>query len=158
VVVGSKSTTTSEPSTPTTTLDPTRTAILAAYRASSSAYYDVATHYPVDPTDVQLPQYMAGQELNRVRNALTILAHLGRVLRGPPVDHSMATVKQLVGNAAVVADCDYDQTTTVDAKTGQVVDRPATGRTLINAELELMDDGWKVTVFNIVSHGCTVSA
>jgi hypothetical protein len=157
VVGGSKTITSTAPST-TTTLDPTRTAILAAYRASSSAYYSVATHYPVNPSDPELPVYMAGQELNRVRNALTILAHLGRVLRGPPVDHSMAIVKQLVGDAAVVADCDYDQTTTVDAKTGQVLDKPATMRTLVNAELQLMDGGWKVTRFNIVSHGCAVSA
>jgi hypothetical protein len=150
-------TTTAAPST-ATTLDPTKTAILAAYRASSSASYVAATHYPVDPSDGRLSLYMAGDELNRVRNALTLLAHLGHVLRGPPVDTSMAMVKQLVGSAAVVADCDFDQTATVDAKTGTVVDPAPSQRTLVDAELHVMDGVWKVTRFSIVRQGCTSAA
>jgi hypothetical protein len=117
-----------------------------------------ASHYPVDPTDDRLPLFMAGDELNRVRNQLTVLAHLGHVLRGPPVDTSMATVKQLVGIAAVVADCDLDQTATVDGKTGQIVEPAPNQRTLINAEVELMDGTWKVTRFSIVRVGCAASA
>jgi hypothetical protein len=69
----------------------------------------------------------------------------------------MATVKELVGNAAVVADCGFDRTATVDEKTGQVVQLAPTQRTLINAEVDLMDGVWKVTRFNIVRVGCAAS-
>jgi hypothetical protein len=156
-VGGASNATTTTVATTTTTLDPTRTAILAAYRASSSANYVAATHYPVDPTDGRLSSFMAGEELNRVRNELTVLAHLGRVLRGPPVDTSMATVKQVVGEVAVVADCDFDQTATIDGKTGQIHDPAPTRRTLINAEVDLMAGMWKVTRFSIVWAGCVAS-
>jgi hypothetical protein len=66
----------------------------------------------------------------------------------------MATVKQLAATAAVIADCDFDQTATIDVKTGQVVQAAPTQRTLINAEVDLLDGTWKVTRVSIVRHGC----
>jgi hypothetical protein len=155
VVGRSNSTTTS---TPTTTLDPTRTAILAAYRAHWADIEAVDTHYPVDPTNQILTNHMAATELNFVRSSLTVLNHLGQVLKGPPVDTRMAMVKQLVGNAAVVIDCDFDQSVRVNAATGQTLDQPPSHRTLLNAEVELVGGAWKVTKLNIVSQACTAAA
>ena len=156
-VVGGSTSTTTEPSTPTTPLDSTRTAILAAYRAHWADIEAVDTHYPVDPTNQILTDHMAATELNFVRSSLTVLNHLGQVLKGPPVDTSMATVKQLVGNAAVVTDCDLDQSVRVSAATGQTLDQPRTHRTLVNAEVELVGGAWKVTKLNIVSQACTAA-
>jgi hypothetical protein len=154
---GSNTTTTTAPAT-TTTLDPTRTAILAAYRAHWADIEAVDTHYPVDPTNQILTDHMAATELNFVRSSLTVLNHLGQVLKGPPVDTSMAMVKQLAGNAAVVVDCDFDQSVRVNVATGQTLDQPSAHRTLINAEMELVGAAWKVTKLNIVSQACSAAA
>ncbi len=143
---------------PTTTVDPTKAAILAAYRASWTDYNDVATHFPVDPTNPILTIHMAGSQLDHVRNALTVLRFQGQVTEGPPPDTSLAVVKQVVGDAAVVADCGFDASTTINAATRQIITPPATQRTLVNAELELAGGVWKVTRSSVVRVGCSASA
>jgi hypothetical protein len=150
------STTTAAPTT-STTLDPTKAAILAAYRASWADFDVVATHYPVDPTNPVLTNHMAGNQLIRVRNSLTALKLQDLVLQGPPVDTSLALVNQIIGNAAVVADCDFDPSVSVKGTTGQPIDKPTTRRTLINAELQLISGTWKVTKSTTVRVGCNAS-
>src|SRR5262249_25663033 len=136
---------------------PTRTAILDAYRASWADFDLVATHYPVDPTNPVLTNHMADDHLNRVRNRLTALKLQGLVLQGPAVDTTLALVNQIVRNAAVVADCDYDPSVTVNGRTGQAVDTPSNQRTLINVELQIIDGAWKVTKSTTVRVGCANS-
>jgi hypothetical protein len=150
-------TTTSPTTTPmtTTTVDPTQAAILGAYRASWADTFAVEGHYPVNEFDPILANHMAGNELNRVRNYATLLNHLNEYLAGPMPDTSGAIVKQQVGSAAVVADCEPDHSVLMNGKTGQVVRPAGTQPALVNAKVELIGGTWKVTDFSTVRSVCT---
>ena len=67
-------------------------------------------------------------------------------------------MRQLVGSAAVVADCNIDRSVLMNGKTNQVV-TPATGElSLANAKVERIDGTWKMTQFSNVGKTCTVAS
>ena len=96
---------------------------------------------------------MAGsRSWDRFGPAATALKFQGQYLAGPPSDTSGAIVKELVGAAAVVADCNVDPTV-LDGwgSTNQVVKaaNPRIGL-LRNAKVELIGGTWKMTEFTNV--------
>jgi hypothetical protein len=156
---------TSSPDSSPTSTDPTgaatmtspggqKAAVLDAYQASWNDYLAVATHFPVNPLDPRLAHHMSGKELVFIQTQLTRAELQGQYLRGT-VDTSHAYVKGISGTDAVVVDCDLDQTAVWNGKTNQVATPAGTGRTLINARVDLVNGVWKVTDQSTVSEGCT---
>ena len=156
VAASPTSSTTIAPAPTTTAVDATKAAILAAYRAAWVDIDVVEGHYPINGSDPRLADHMAGKELNQVRNAALGLSFQGQYLAGPPTDTSAAIVKQLVGSAAVVSDCNVDGSILMDGRTNQVVKPGSIDRTLVNAKMELMAGVWKMTEFSNVGDLCTV--
>ena len=118
----------------------------------------VVRHYPVNVFDPTLANHMAGAELTQYENYLTGLKFQNEYVQGPPTDTSRAIVKQIVGTAAVVSDCDFDASVVVNGRTNQIVKPAGTQRTLVNAKVELTGGVWKVTEFNNVSVGCVTAS
>jgi hypothetical protein len=109
----------------------------------------------VNESDPVLNEHLGGDELKQVQNTATGLKFQSEYLAGPPLDTSGAIVKQLVGAAAVVADCNIDQSVLMNGRTNQVV-KPATApRQLVNAKVELSGGVWKVTELSNVGVTCT---
>jgi hypothetical protein len=156
--VSGPSSSTSSVDPPTTTIDPTDAAILAAYRGMWTDSDAVAHHFPINVFDPILGDHIAGAELTQIQNFLTSLKVQGQYAIGPPIDTSRAIVKQLVGTAAVVSDCAFDGSVIVSGLTNQVVKPATTQRALVNAKVELIDGVWKVTELNNVSVGCTTAS
>jgi hypothetical protein len=153
----STSTSTTANGPTTTSVESTKAAILAAYRGAWADIDAVEGHYPIDVFDVRLSNHMAGKQLGQVRTAATALKFQGQYLAGPPSDTSGAIVKELVGAAAVVADCNVDPTVLMDGRTNQVVKAASTDRVLRNAKVELIGGAWKMTEFTNVGVTCTVA-
>jgi hypothetical protein len=74
------------------------------------------------------------------------------------MDTSRAIVKELDGTLAVVSDCDFDGSITMDGRTKQVVSPAVSQRALVNAKVELIDGVWRVTEFNNVRVGCEAAS
>jgi hypothetical protein len=140
----------------TTTLDPTKAAILAAYRASWADYIAVAETFPVKPLDPRLAQHDTGTELTGDRKALTQLSVLGHYNVGPT--DLAPVVTSSTGNSAVVSDCVFDHSFEVDARTKSPVEQPDVGHTLYRFEMSRINDTWYVSDSTMLKSGKTEDA
>ncbi|HEX9549335.1 MAG TPA: hypothetical protein VF942_18480, partial [Acidimicrobiales bacterium] len=137
-----KTTTTTAPAT-TTTLDPTKAAILAAYRASWADFIAVADTYPVNPLDPRLPAHDTGKELTGVRQALTKLMVQRHYNRGSTELNPVVT--SVLDDAATAMDCIFDHSVEVDGSTNTPVERPNVGHTLLRFTLSRINGNWFVS-------------
>jgi len=141
----------------TTTLDPTRSTILARYRAGQAAFLAVAGHYPVVPTDARIPAFMTGTLLNTVRSRLTIYALQGDYVQGTA--ELGPTVVSVNGTEAIVMDCGFDHSVVVNGRTGQREGNPAdTQRTKAKVTMQLVDGVWKMAALEQEGAGCVPPA
>jgi hypothetical protein len=140
----------------TTTLDPTKSAILAAYRASWADYIAVAETFPVKPLDPRLAEHDTGTELTGDRKALTELNVLGHYNVG--TTDLAPVVTSTSGESAVVTDCVFDHSYEVDARTKSAVEQPDVGHTLYRFEMTRINDKWYVSDSMMLKSGKTEEA
>jgi hypothetical protein len=104
-----------------------------------------------------LAQHMAGTQLSRVRNQLSLMRSQSQYIQGPSVDLSRARVLDVQPGpvpSATVADCELDASYLVSGPTGRAISRPSGVRNLLHAALQLVDGRWKVTSLRVLSTGC----
>jgi hypothetical protein len=129
-----------------------------AYRAHWTDFEAAVRVFPVDPNNPTLPEHMAGTQLSRVRNQLSLMRAQSQYIHGPFVDLSRARVAdvQSTGPApsATVADCELDPSYLVSGLTDRAISHPSRRRNLLHATLQLLDGHWKVTALKVLSTGC----
>jgi hypothetical protein len=140
----------------TTTLDPTKSAILAAYRASWADYVAVSHSFPVKPLDPRLALHDTGNELTADRKALTQLSVQGHLNVGQTDLEPVVT--SVSGDSAVITDCLFDHSYEVDAVTNKPVEQPNVGHTLDHFEMARIDGKWYVADSTILKSGKTEDA
>jgi hypothetical protein len=136
----------------TTTLDPTATAVLAAYRDDENVYLAVAGHYPIMASDPRLAQVMTGTELATVRKNLT-LASLHRQYATGTIDLA-PVVSSVSGTTATISDCSFDHTRIIDGKTQQTITTGDTARGLQKVTMALEHGTWKISDEQTMGSGC----
>ena len=104
-------------SAPTTTTDQVASAVLAAYRASWSAFEHALAD--ANPEDPQLPATMVDPQLQSVKANLLADRRDGIVGRGPTTLHPKITA--VSATSATVVDCVYSDTELVYQATGKSV-------------------------------------
>jgi hypothetical protein len=130
--------------------------VLAAYRAQWADFEAATRVFPVNPNNPTLTRHMAGTQLSRVRNQLTIMRSQGQYIQGPLVDLSRARVTGVQPGpaaSATVADCELDPSYLVSGPSGHAVSHPSGVRNLVHATLQLLSQ-WKVTALKVLSTGC----
>ena len=152
---GSTTSTTSVANT-STTVDATKAAILAAYRASWADFLAVAETFPVKPLDSRLRDHDNGKELTGVQQALTRLSALGHYNVGSP--ELAPVVTSIDHDTAVVTDCIFDHSMEVDAATHKPVEQPNVGHTLDRFVLTRSNGIWYVSDSTILGSGRTGDA
>jgi hypothetical protein len=144
-----RSQTTTSFSGATTALDPTRAAIITAYRAFWADL--VAASNPPNPSDPHLSDHATGTELAHVKSSLLAEQAAGEVVKGTidlaPVVTSLSDAK------ATISDCYLSHIIGYDAKTGAAKGPGPSQRTLVNVTLTL-DGSWKVAELDHVREGC----
>jgi hypothetical protein len=150
------STTATTAAATTTTIDPTKAAILAAYRAGWADYIAVAETYPVQPLDPRLSAHSIGKELAAARKALARLSVINHFNRGP-TDLS-PVVEAVDGDSATVRDCILDHSVEVDAGTNTPVEQPDVGHTRNVFTMTKVNGAWYVSDSTITVSGRTVDA
>jgi hypothetical protein len=142
--------------TTSTTIDTTRAAILAAYRAEWSEFIAVAETFPVNPLDPRLAIHSIGNQLTAERKALTRLSVLGHVNRGPT---DLAPVVSTVSaSGATVTDCIMDHSVEVDHRTNSPVEPANIGHTLDQFTMTNVDGNWLVSNSMVLGSGKTKDA
>jgi hypothetical protein len=140
----------------TTTLDPTKSAILAAYRAEWADVLAVDTVFPVRPLDPRLASHASGKQLLAVRQALTQLSVMSHYERGST--EFAPVVTSIAGDTATVRDCIFDQSVEVDYRTNLPVETPNIGHTLDSFTLTRINGQWFVTDSTVIGSGKTGDA
>jgi hypothetical protein len=140
----------------TTTIDPTRSEILSAYRRDENIYLSIANHYPIVPLDPRLPQAMTGAELKTVGSRLAVAAMDGQYGSGT-VDLA-PVVTAVNGTAATISDCLFDHAIIVDGRTGQPITAPATQTSLEKVTMTLENGTWKISDEHMEGSGCVPAA
>ena len=154
-VATSTSTSTVAPST-TTTTDPTKEAILAAYRAHWDDVIAVSGTFPVNPLAPRLASHATGKQLTSEQQALTRISLLNRYESGT-LDLA-PIVTSVIGDTATVTDCDFDHAVEVDGRTGAPVETPDVGHSLLRFTLARIAGVWFVSDSTIVKSGKTVDS
>lgn len=140
----------------TTTVDATKAAILAAYRASWADYVAVSHNFPVKPLDPRLAQHDTGNELVGVRKALTQLNLSGHYNVG--TTDLTPVVTSVSGDSAVISDCVFDHSYEVDAATKKATEQPDVGHSLDHFSMARIDGTWFVSDSTILKSGATEDA
>ena len=153
---GGPTTTASTAGPTTTTLDPTRAAILAAYRAGWADVIAVGTRYPINPLDPRLALHTTGKQLLSEQQALTRInlnAHyeMGSLDLNP-------IVTSVSGDSATIMECDFDHSVEIDAHTGKAVDKPDVGHTLLRFTMTRINGEWFVSDSTTLASGKTINA
>jgi hypothetical protein len=139
---GSAGGTTSTSDQPTSTARSETAAVVAAYRASQTAFQQAVDN--ADPNLPALAQTMTGDQLDSVRRTLTSDKLNGIVGRGTV--QLNPKVSYVHGNQALVLDCAFDSSELVYVATGKPVP-PVTPaeHVAIRSQLNQMSPGvWKV--------------
>jgi hypothetical protein len=142
--------------TTTTTLDPTKAAILAAYRAGWADFLAVVSSFPVRALDSRLSLHSVGKELLHDQQLLTTLSAKGHYAKGS-VDLS-PVVASVSTDTASVMDCVFDHSVEVDGKTGVPVTKPDVGHSLDRFTLTRVSGSWLVSDSTVVKPGTTEDA
>ena len=137
---------------PATTIGPTETAVLDAYRAAWRAFVTVASDPAAKADDPRLLQNNAGSALLARQAYLVRLKSDGRAWRGDVELHP--SVVEVTGTTAKVQDCNVDRTSVIDVRTGQVVVPPATSGAAVTAMLRLEGGVWKQVEFTDEKRTC----
>jgi hypothetical protein len=137
--------------TTTTTLDPTKAAVLAAYRAAWTDFLAVASTFPVRPLDPRLAQHESGAEFRHDQQSLTVLSAKGHYSKGG-VDLAPIVVS-FVDDSATVMDCLFDHSVEMDAKTHSPVSSPDVGHTSDRFTLTRANGRWFVSDSTILDPG-----
>jgi hypothetical protein len=140
----------------TTTVDPTKAAILAAYRAHWDDVIAVDTVFPIRALDPRIGNHVMGKQLTSERAALTRLDLVGHFERG--ATEFAPTVTAITGNIATVSDCLFDHSVEVDYQTNMPVENPDVGRTLDIFTLMLVNGSWLVADSMVIKSGKTGDA
>lgn len=140
------------PTVPPTTVDPTEAAVLAAYRTAEAAYVSVLTHFPVQPNDPRLAQYLTGAALTTVRVNFTRDAVTGEYAVGTVEVAPIVT--SVAGSTAVIDDCGFDHSVLVKHSTGATLSPANTQRTEVKVTMQLVDGTWKIADLDPVGVGC----
>lgn len=144
-------TTTSTTVATTTTIEPTKQAALAGYRAYWDAYLAAAD--PMDPNNPALTGAATGPALEAVQRSFLALRSAGKVIRG---ELDLAPqVTDLEADVATIEDCYGDDTGVYEAATGKREDAPTGQRHLVTATLRLDGEIWKVERLEDWGLGCT---
>jgi hypothetical protein len=134
--------TTSEPSSPPTTLTDEQ-AVLAAYQG----YWDtwLVANDPPNPDHPDLGRYATGAALAKVRESIANHRSVGQVLRLPvnSISEHRSRVVALDGRTAVLSDCSIDDGLVLAYGSGTVLN-DAVGTWLIRATLEWSGGAWLV--------------
>jgi hypothetical protein len=149
-------TTTSVAAVTTTTLDPTRAAILAAYRAHWDDVLAVSSKFPINPLDARLALHTTGKQLSSEEDALTqvnLKAHyeMGTLELNP-------VVTAVTENAATIMECAFDHSVEVDAHTKLPVEQPDVGHSLLRFTMTKVNESWFVSDSTILKPGRTMDA
>jgi hypothetical protein len=137
----------------TTTVDPTKAAILAAYRAHWDDVIGVAETVPIKPLDPRLAEHTTGKQLLSEQQALTRLSVLGHYNQGS-TDLS-PTVTAVSGDSATVTDCIFDHSIEMDFRTKTAVEAPDIGHTLDVFVLTRVNGSWFVSDSTVMKSGKT---
>lgn len=134
--------TTSEPTTPPTTLTDEH-AVLAAYQG----YWDtwLAANDPPNPDHPDLARYATGAALERARTAIEQHRTVGQLIRLPAnaqYRHG-AKVESLGPDTAALRDCSIDDAIVVDYGSGTVLDDAVISRRL-EAQLVRVEGRWLI--------------
>ncbi len=146
-----KATTSTTSSSTSTMLDPTTTAVLAAYRASSAAFEQaLATANPADPA---LAATMIDPQLQSVKANLLADQRQGIIGRGTVTLHPKVVV--ISGSTAKVVDCVYSTSELMYKATGKPVP-PVTPpeNDGIRATLVLTGGAWKLAKQTVTEGSC----
>lgn len=137
--------------TSTSTTDPATTAVLAAYRAASSAFVQALT--TADPNDPALATTMVDPELRSVRANLLADQRQGIVGRGSVTLHPK--VVSVSATSATVVDCAYSASELVYAASGKPVP-PVTPpeNDGVRATLILTGGTWKLAKQTVTEGKC----
>lgn len=137
--------------TSTSTTDPATTAVLAAYRAASSAFVQALT--TADPNDPALATTMVDPELRSVRANLLADQREGIVGRGSVTLHPK--VVSVSATSATVVDCAYSASELVYAASGKPVP-PVTPpeNDGVRATLVLTGGTWKLAKQTVTEGKC----
>jgi hypothetical protein len=141
----------SSAATTTSTLDPTKAAILDAYRAAWADFVTIAGTFPVRPLDPRLTQHEDGRELTHDEQSLTLLSAKGHYTKGG-IDLA-PVVTSVVGDTATVMDCFFDHSVEVDARTGNPITTPDVGRTKDRFTMTRVSGVWYVSDSTILDPG-----
>lgn len=137
----------------TTTLDPTKAAILTAYRAEWADYTAIAEAYPVNPFNPRLPMHATGKELSAARDALAQLNVHDHYNVG--LTDLAPIVTSISGNSAVIMDCIFDHSYEVDAQTRKPVEQPDVGHGLYTFKMTRLGEAWYVSDSTMLISGKT---
>lgn len=139
-----------------TTLDPTKSAILAAYRAHWDDVIAVSSKFPVNPLDPRLSLHTTGKQLMSEQQALTEVNLKNRYEMGTLDLHP--TVTSVNGNSALIMDCDFDHSVEMDGRTSRPVDEPDIGHTLLRFTMTKVNGTWLVSDSTTLKSGKTIDA
>jgi hypothetical protein len=153
------STSTSPPATTATTLDPKATAeaaVLRDYRAYRDAFDHATgtTGVPPNPDDPALPAHVTGEELTHLKVFIVGLRGKGYTSRRDGAIEYHPRVVALTGNTATVDDCLTSNDHVVDAKTGELHDKPGPGTSGWQVDMVLEGGTWKVSFLHERSDLC----
>jgi hypothetical protein len=135
----------------TTTVDPTKAAILAAYRAEWADVIAVDTVFPVHPQDPRLAQHAMGKQLTAIQQALTRLNVMSHYEKGQT--ELSPTVASIDGATATVRDCIFDHSVEVDSKTSSSVESANIGHTLDLFTMTKVGEKWYVSDSTVQGSG-----
>ena len=146
-----KATTSPTSSSTSTTLDPTTTAVLAAYRAGWKAFEHAAAD--ANPEDPTLAATMVDPQLQGVRANLLADQRQGIVGRGTTTLHPK--IVSISATTATVVDCAYSTAELVYASTGKPVP-PTTPpeNDGVRSTLVLVGSAWKISKQTVTDGKC----
>ncbi len=135
----------------TSTLDPTGTAVLQAYRAAWAAFEHALTD--ANPSDPELAATMVDPQLQGVRANLLADRRQGIIGRGTTTLHPK--IVALTATTATVVDCAYSTAELVYASTGKPVP-PITPpeNDGVRSNLVLLGSTWKVSKQTVTDGSC----
>jgi len=144
-------TSTSVPSATSTTVDSTKAAILAAYRAHWDDVIAVDAVFPVNPLDARLANHASGKQLTFERQILTRLSLMGHYELGAVEFNPV--VSSIGRESAIVMDCDFDHAVEVDATTKLPIEQPNVGHSLLRFVMTRVNGAWFASDSTILKSG-----